>query len=419
MGVFPIRLALALLFFGLPHGRGGVSLFTRRIDEKTQSSPRAWGCFYRLLGIKKPSTVFPTGVGVFLHSLHLESIQARLPHGRGGVSTLPAFRVDTGPSSPRAWGCFSPTPSLRRMRRVFPTGVGVFLVRCKWCRSCFCLPHGRGGVSTLALSMWNFAASSPRAWGCFSPWPWSDPAGVVFPTGVGVFPAWSCRHRGSACLPHGRGGVSPQQPVSGRSDESSPRAWGCFPLHLCLKLGYVVFPTGVGVFLDAERTAPAVAGLPHGRGGVSVSKQRRGLDRWSSPRAWGCFRLFDAVRWRVLVFPTGVGVFPRYADSGNQAIGLPHGRGGVSACTAYQGAQQMSSPRAWGCFLRVDGAWSGFKVFPTGVGVFPKQWAVNVLISGLPHGRGGVSDEPLVIAAENASSPRAWGCFHSPTKIPY
>ena len=70
----------------------------------------------------------------------------------------------------------------------------------------------------------------------------------------------------------------------------------------------------------------------------------------SSPRAWGCF---DEIRKTVIVhrvFPTCVGVFPWEGDSVCAADGLPHVRGGVSVSDTPTGSGPKSSPRAWGCF---------------------------------------------------------------------
>ena len=50
-----------------------------------------------------------------------------------------------------------------------------------------------------------------------------------------------------------------------------------------------------------------------------------------------------------------------------------------------------SSPRAWGCFQRLAVTGDSEKVFPTCVGVFPLSIEKGLILSGLPHVRGGVS----------------------------
>ena len=92
----------------LPHARGGVSIFFLATAEANQSSPRSWGCFYiiTLFGVRR--LVFPTLVGVFLYRLKPGGDGSCLPHARGGVSTLAANDFER--------------------HRVFPTLVGVFLL---------------------------------------------------------------------------------------------------------------------------------------------------------------------------------------------------------------------------------------------------------------------------------------------------
>ena len=51
----------------------------------------------------------------------------RLPHARGGVSTICPNPVSCPGSSPRTWGCFHKRDLIAVMLGVFPTHVGVFL----------------------------------------------------------------------------------------------------------------------------------------------------------------------------------------------------------------------------------------------------------------------------------------------------
>ncbi len=70
--------------------------------------------------------------------------------------------------------------------------------------------------------------------------------------------------------------------------------------------------------------------LPHVRGGVSPEDPEYRAWAWSSPRAWGCFRLGRAICRMVRVFPTCVGVFLIQCSEGLYRTRLPHVRGGVS-----------------------------------------------------------------------------------------
>src|SRR5690606_13328921 len=90
-----------------------------------------------------------------------------LPHVRGGVSMLELGAPDAVVSSPRPWGCFQAYRLLHHCLGVFPTSVGVFLMRPDRSLSCLCLPHVRGGVSAAGWPEMRSCASSPRPWGCF------------------------------------------------------------------------------------------------------------------------------------------------------------------------------------------------------------------------------------------------------------
>ena len=106
VGVFPScstgRTALA----GLPHARGGVSVCVWGCDPPVPSSPRSWGCFYIEQHGKGFISVFPTLVGVFLYGKLGYIVFMGLPHARGGVSLLTLSFSPYASSSPRSWGCF-------------------------------------------------------------------------------------------------------------------------------------------------------------------------------------------------------------------------------------------------------------------------------------------------------------------------
>jgi hypothetical protein len=168
VGVFPRIEKNELAIESLPHARGGVSCSRGCRWCPISSSPRPWGCFLRGGDQAVSGSVFPTPVGVFPGGKTRSAGQERLPHARGGVSTIATTVGNWEQSSPRPWGCFS---------------LGAVIVAA-W-RG---LPHARGGVS------WNPGwcvkpdVSSPRPWGCFQ-----------------------CRRayrRSRGSLPHARGGVS-------------------------------------------------------------------------------------------------------------------------------------------------------------------------------------------------------------------
>ena len=106
MGVFLGRYIKSFNPNSLPHMRGGVSGLIGGYAQQQQSSPHAWGCFHRQVMSHLKNLVFPTCVGVFLLRHLVEPQSSRLPHMRGGVSVAMDNWIGEGGSSPHAWGCF-------------------------------------------------------------------------------------------------------------------------------------------------------------------------------------------------------------------------------------------------------------------------------------------------------------------------
>ena len=172
------------------------------------SSPRVWGCFLSVLARKPDNRVFPTRVGVFLGIKADKAFCPGLPHACGGVSSplLTARRI--WPSSPRVWGCFYRIALLAASFVVFPTRVGVFLKFPHFASRNSGLPHACGGVSGGTIGQTWSSKSSPRVWGCFRARHDGVLRGNVFPTRVGVFPSAGTASSHTSSLPHACGGVS-------------------------------------------------------------------------------------------------------------------------------------------------------------------------------------------------------------------
>ena len=233
-------------------------------------------------------------------------------------------------SSPRTWGCFCLRSSSRCPMKVFPTHVGVFLPTGADSQPGTRLPHARGGVSKVHDPSRRASRSSPRTWGCFYTETHVRSKVAVFPTHVGVFPVKRSFLPASRCLPHARGGVSQITITIDKRVGSSPRTWGCFHSHRIPLLFHTVFPTHVGVFLPGRRSKRHTRSLPHARGGVSMLKADILELEKSSPRTWGCFYLYTIKLVSLKVFPTHVGVFPLFREFIGYPFRLPHARGGVS-----------------------------------------------------------------------------------------
>ena len=253
VGVFLRKHQRHLSKDSLPHVRGGVSDGIYVCIADARSSPRPWGCFLTILLTSQILLVFPTSVGVFLMQAGRWASERSLPHVRGGVSQWSRQNSSTTESSPRPWGCFPRILIMVYTFLVFPTSVGVFpgwlIARVLHTG----LPHVRGGVSKARDRIAGVQMSSPRPWGCFCHLCNGHAQILVFPTSVGVFlhPCKQACH--AARLPHVRGGVSACYLTDDSWIGSSPRPWGCFS---CLAVGLnqtKVFPTSVGVFLLAKQ----------------------------------------------------------------------------------------------------------------------------------------------------------------------
>ena len=234
---------------------------------------------------------------------------------------------------------------------------------------------------------------------------------LVFPTPVGVFPRHGEKNGKAWGLPHARGGVSLSYSDHTPDGVSSPRPWGCFQATALAANQAAVFPTPVGVFLQHMEQPLVYGSLPHARGGVSLSDRLVIPYASSSPRPWGCFPWIDERVFPYTVFPTPVGVFLCTSIWYYKLHSLPHARGGVSDASANFTQLQRSSPRPWGCFKLMTQDNFKTAVFPTPVGVFLFDHLGSGLWIGLPHARGGVSIHYAKYDVSIWSSPRPWGCF--------
>src|SRR5690554_5800225 len=167
--------------------RGGVSIYSNTDWYDEKSSPHAWGCFKNSLIMTTRMKVFPTCVGVFLIKTVKKLTGKSLPHMRGGVSICHSFCNSWEWSSPHAWGCFFYHQLTKHLLLVFPTCVGVFLIEIHTQTNKGSLPHMRGGVSKSSHLLRSALQSSPHAWGCFSQSSSDSCFPMVFPTCVGVF----------------------------------------------------------------------------------------------------------------------------------------------------------------------------------------------------------------------------------------
>ncbi len=86
VGVFLRSCYVIIASAGLPHARGGVSSCAGAHAPRCLSSPRPWGCFWIYFAFDFEQLVFPTPVGVFPARAQRVLRGGGLPHARGGVS---------------------------------------------------------------------------------------------------------------------------------------------------------------------------------------------------------------------------------------------------------------------------------------------------------------------------------------------
>ncbi len=172
----------------LPHTRGGVPKTKYRKLGKQFSSPHTWGCPVIDKYLSCRVILFPTHVGVSLIRRRIGICYDTLPHTRGGVPITPLIAVRIKYSSPHTWGCPHPSQQGQVSNPLFPTHVGVSLTDFElycWLRT---LPHTRGGVPSRRTQGSHHLSSSPHTWGCPSKRLSFWDRYRLFPTHVGVSP---------------------------------------------------------------------------------------------------------------------------------------------------------------------------------------------------------------------------------------
>ncbi len=207
VGMFRTRPASRTPCRGFPHKRGDVPAALDAGERVYEFSPQAWGCSGGEHDTRGPEPVFPTSVGMFLRAGQDDVDVVRFPHKRGDVPLSRPVGCPLAPFSPQAWGCsvaggWSSSPPM-----VFPTSVGMFRWSQQHSRRRECFPHKRGDVPFPRLDRDCGGAFSPQAWGCSGRGRGARQAPHVFPTSVGMFLVKSVKIRYARGFPHKRGDV--------------------------------------------------------------------------------------------------------------------------------------------------------------------------------------------------------------------
>jgi hypothetical protein len=335
---------------GCPHARGGVPPVSDDELLTILLSPRTWGCSAHALAHAEHMPVVPTHVGVFRGRGIFVNAHPGCPHARGGVPGNVAVGSLKGRLSPRTWGCSGRPAAQWRTTSVVPTHVGVFRVFCLSKPNATCCPHARGGVPKLSENELNGL--------------------TVVPTHVGVFRGDVTVFEVAFGCPHARGGVPLEAFIDNKSQELSPRTWGCSYKIASLVACSCVVPTHVGVFHLGYDILRGIQSCPHARGGVPTQKDAQDFLSKLSPRTWGCSLPLVTATAQSRVVPTHVGVFRCFCPLSAMQASCPHARGGVPFISAIKRALVRLSPRTWGCSLRLRLFWQSKTVVPTHVGVF-------------------------------------------------
>ena len=165
------------------------------------------------------------------------------------------------------------------------------------------------------------------------------------------------------------------------------------------------------MFLARPMFCPFFCGFPHAGGDVSLMPPPSARRTPFSPRRWGCFHWRGRCRPQVPVFPTQVGMFLRHSIGLHQPFGFPHAGGDVSERNRRVNRGFQFSPRRWGCFRRDEPQRDPPSVFPTQVGMFPRELTPSRVGPRFPHAGGDVSSDERRCAVVVPFSPRRWGCF--------
>ena len=194
--------------------------------KATPFSPHAWGWTVALEIRSEQTYVFPTRVGVDLHTDPEKWDLVGFPHTRGGGPSTIRFPNNFLTFSPHAWGWTFSLASSMCLSIVFPTRVGVDRSTPSRFTATPRFPHTRGGGPNVGRTAPKSGTFSPHAWG------WTFARGgnclilIVFPTRVGVDRNPGAKSEPNCSFPHTRGGGPRIDPSVCPNTSFSPHAWG-------------------------------------------------------------------------------------------------------------------------------------------------------------------------------------------------
>ena len=161
-------------------------------------------------------------------------------------------------------------------------------------------------------------------------------------------------------------------------DDFSPRMWGLSYRNLKKRLRYGLFPTYVGVILSPDNIYSLHLTFPHVCGGYPLIDNEGDAVHFFSPRMWGLsvYKRFTQAIYRL--FPTYVGVILYHEPGLGHVDSFPHVCGGYPENIKQQNFCLVFSPRMWGLSFLNRGRMNKKELFPTYVGVVPKFFRQNI-----------------------------------------
>ena len=271
-------------------------------------------------------------------------------------------------------------------------------------------PHARGDVPSGAVCNAVARAFSPRPWGCSVAGLEAEPPRPLLPTPVGMFREEAAGHGAPGPSPHARGDVPATESRSAIERFFSPRPWGCSCGSAASRSTAELLPTPVGMFRSHRRAAEAPRPSPHARGDVPVERAKVESSNDFSPRPWGCSDERAVCEDGGRLLPTPVGMFRFDTRVLRPPDPSPHARGDVPSPTSSNSPRGSFSPRPWGCSAAFVESRANGHLLPTPVGMFRSVKCSASPPKPSPHARGDVPSSPNALRLFQAFSPRPWGC---------
>ena len=333
-------------------------------------SPRPWGCSAQPCPTRRRLTLLPTPVGMFRRARCRAHRQRPSPHARGDVPADGGRGHAALLFSPRPWGCSAPELVAGDTGCLLPTPVGMFRATSRQTKAPSTSPHARGDVPDARGPGRHRGAFSPRPWGCSVGYPYSLQRHRLLPTPVGMFRFKIHATQKAFTSPHARGDVPTINPRRWTNRNFSPRPWGCSGALGELVGDRPLLPTPVGMFRRSRTRAAGSPASPHPRGDIPPARTAVKTHAHFSPRPWGCSAVPIPDNATKALLPTPVGMFRPPSNGCAGRFASPHARGDVPKQLGPGYADDLFSPRPWGCSAGRVGGLHPPELLPTPVGMF-------------------------------------------------